>query len=180
MTRSVAVARHLHRKHTAPCQLSHEMRQQSPVIVEPMHCRVGEQQVGWYRRPPLRDVGVLEADFRNFLACPGEHFRRRIDADDDGTGPAVCQQAGDVARSAAKIVDGARTIEWNLCQQVERRAQAMISEFQVSAGSQVGISSFRFHRKSLRASACRVVWNRKPSRKGDPKIASAVPPVPSG
>jgi hypothetical protein len=156
------------------------MRQQSPVIVEPMHCRVGEQQVGWYRRRPLRDVGVLEADFRNFLACPGEHFRRRIDADDGGTGPAVCQQAGDVARSAAKIVDGARTIEWNLCQQVERRAQAMISEFQVSAGSQVGISSFHFHRKSLRASACRVVWNRKPSRKGDPKIASAVPPVPSG
>src|SRR4029453_9413263 len=69
-----------------------------------------------------------------FLACPDQHFRRRIDTGDQGTGPALRQQAGDVARPAAEIVDGARTFEWNLREQVERRAQAIISEFQVLTG----------------------------------------------
>jgi hypothetical protein len=82
----------------------------------------------------LFDVGLQERDIRSFLACLDQHFRR-------GSMP-VTAAPGQRSASKRVILPGPQprsytvlgALKWNLRQQVDRWAHAMISELQVLIG----------------------------------------------
>ena len=134
VARRVVVARHLHGKHATLGDHPGEPREQRRVVADPLHRRVGEDQIGHAWRRPLRDVGLDPVDLGIGLARLGEHRGGIVDAGDRRAGPARLEQAGHAAVAATEVKDAADVVKRDVGEQVVDRALTLGAELAVLRG----------------------------------------------
>ena len=141
------VARHLDRELPARRQKLQQARKHVDMAVEPLIGGVAVEDAGRQGRLEMREIALGEGDPRidRLAARLGQHLLRGIDADDRRSREALGEDARDVARAAAEIVDrmprprAVGRIE--SAHQIERRPRAMIGELQV----EIGVPGRRLH-----------------------------------
>jgi hypothetical protein len=94
MDRFIEIVRHLHRKYAARRQRAQQPLQLLEMARHPLKDRVGEQNVGVFRRRPMRDVGFDKTvSWQPFARLP-QHVGRSVDADHRCLRPALDQKLG--------------------------------------------------------------------------------------
>jgi hypothetical protein len=88
----VEIVGHLHRQHAAARQRAEQPLQLLEMAGHPLKDRIGKQNVGVFRRRPVRDVGFDKTVSRQPLTRLPQHVGRRIDADNRRLRPALDQQ----------------------------------------------------------------------------------------
>jgi hypothetical protein len=132
--RFAKVGRYLDRQDTARAELPDQFGQQSAVIRQPVQDGIREQQVGTEAGPPGGDVGPLPVDGGQRTGGAGEHRRVAVDTDDLCRWPALGEQPGDVAGTAAEIDDAPRLRLAQPGEKIECRPQPGVGEPQVLRG----------------------------------------------
>ena len=120
------------------------------MVGQPLQRRVAVDDVRGVGRRPGRQIRLFPADllpaFPVSRLC--QHFHGRIDPDDLRLRPALGEQAGDVTRTAAEVIDQPRRFQRNLHQQIEGRAAAQVGELQVLCRVPCGHGGYLAFRKA--------------------------------
>ena len=127
----IEIVGHLHRKHAARRQRAEKPLQLLEMARHPLEYRIGKQNVGFFGRHPVRDIGLDEIVSRQPFAGLPQHVGRRIDAGDRRLRPALDQKLGRISRPAPDIDHLARIGHRDLRQQIARRPGPLVLEFEI-------------------------------------------------
>ena len=78
------------------------------MIVQPVKCRIAEDQITLAGRGKSTDVRELPFDGRVIATCLGEHFLGTVDAGNNRLIPMLREERRDISRTTTKIIDNGR------------------------------------------------------------------------
>src|ERR1700687_1342053 len=102
------------------------------MVWDPLQGGIGVDEIGRSCRVPRADVRLLPREGGKLATRFGEHFGRGVEADDTGFGKGVGENAGQVARAAAEVVDGGVFAFGDAGHEIEARAKADVGVAEVS------------------------------------------------